>query len=193
MKIIIDPVVENRYLIPFRISPEELNDTVIREDVKKLMNFGEFTLILFLKKFNGYYILVDGRWHPASFSLLISSAFKIDEQLIGNISIENPLAILEKLANEFGADITIGDQTVRFSHDARIEIRLKPQRDEDFMSLVNRHISFSENGTPTTGGYLGDMLVRPQQSGGKLFADIALLYRINVDRYTQYLQAKHLI
>ncbi len=193
MKVIIDPVVENRYLIPFRISQEQPNDTVIHEDIKKLMNFGEFTLILFPKKFIDYYVLVDGRWHPSPFSLLISSAFKIDQQLIGNISIENPRAVLEKFANEFGADITIGGQIGRFIHDARLEVRLKPDRDEDFMSLVIRHISFSENGAPTTGDYLGDMLVRPQQLGGKLFADIALLYRINVDRYRQHLQPNNLI
>jgi hypothetical protein len=196
MNVIIDPVLEDRYLNPFGINREQINDTVIHEDVKKLMHFGEFTLILFLKKFNGYYVLIDGRWHPSSFSLLISSAFKIDQQLIGNISIENPLAILEKLANEFGADITMGDQTARFIHDARIEIRLKPQKDEDFMTLVNRHISFSENGVPITiigGNYVGDMLARPQQSGEKLFADIALLYRINVDRYRRHLQSNNLI
>jgi hypothetical protein len=50
MNVIIDPVLEDRYLNPFGINREQINDTVIHEDVKNLMNFGEFTLILFLKK-----------------------------------------------------------------------------------------------------------------------------------------------
>lgn len=188
-----DSLIEKQYLIPFGITREQINETVIHEDVKKPINYGEFTLILFLKKFDNYYVLVDGRWHPSAFSLLISSAFKVPQELIGNMPIDNPLTVLERLANEFGIDITIGDQTSRFIHDARIVIPIENHMGEDLMSVVNRHTSFSENGMPARGNYLGDTLARPNLLGDKISVDVALTYRINVDRYRQYLQSNNLI
>jgi hypothetical protein len=193
MSINIADVVRNDYLTPFNITREQIDETVIDENARKTMNFGELVVILLLKKFDNYYILVDARSNPSFSSINIASAFKIDQQLIGNMFIDNPPAVLEQFANEFGADITIEDQTSKFIHDAQIEIPIQNRKNIDLVSEVYRRISFSENGSPARGNYVGDLLARPKELGGKIYVDVALEYQINVDRYRQYLQSHNLI
>ncbi len=193
MNVIINDVVKNNYLTPFNITLEQINETVIKEDVKKPINFPGFTVILFLKKFDNHYILVDGRWNPSLFSLLISSAFIIDQQLIKNIPINNPLAVLEQFANEFGVEITISDQKGKFIHDARIEVPIQSSMDVDIAKVIKDNISLSDDGSPAVGKYLGDLLVRPQELGGKIYVDVALAYYISVEKYSQYLKSNNFI
>jgi hypothetical protein len=123
---------------------------------------------------------------------LISSAFIIDQQLIKNIHIDNPLAILEQFANEFGYDVEIGDQKSKFIHDARIEIPFDSTMD-DFPNLLHSNIKLSDNGSYDIGACVGDMIANPQELGGKVYVDISLAYYINTDKYTQYLKSNHFI
>ena len=141
-------------------------------------------------------IFVDARSNPSFSQINIASAFKIDQQLIGNISIENPIAVLEQLANSFGADVSIGGQTSKFVHAARIEITIQNRVNVDIVSEMYRNISFSENGVPITtigGNYVGDLLARPKELEGKIYVDVMLAYQINADRYRRYLQSHNLL
>ncbi len=156
--------------------------------MKKTINFPDYIIILFLKKFDSHYILVDGRWKPSSFSLLISSAFIVDQQLIKNLPIDNPLAVLEQFAKEFGYEIKIGDQKSKFIHDARLEIPIENEMD-DITKVLNDNISILNEG----GEYLEDMLVRPQILEGKIYVDVALAYCISTEKYRQYLKSNNFI
>ena len=46
----------------------------------------------------------------------------IGEQLVQNISIENPLTVIALLANKFGYQLEIGDHIGKFIQDAEIKI-----------------------------------------------------------------------
>jgi hypothetical protein len=193
MKVLIEPVVENNYLIPFKITREQVNETVTHEDVKKSINFTEFTLILFRKKFDNYYVLVDGRWKPSLFSLLIFSAFKIDQPLIKNIPVDNPIAVLEQLANEFGADITVRDEKRKFIQGETLVVPIENPAHVNIQKIIKNNISVTDNGSTELRNHLGDILVKPELLGDRLQITIGLIYYINTVKYTEYLRSNNLI
>ena len=162
MNVIIADVVRNNYLIPFKITREQINETVTHETAKKIMNISGHTVILFLKKFDSHYILVDGRWDSSTSSLNISNAFIFNEELIENIAIDNPLSVLQHFANQFGVEIRMGDQKGKFIDYVRIETPIENVRsDEDIADIIFDNISHSNNEpTSTTGGYLTEMVQR---------------------------------
>ena len=194
MNVIIEDVVRDNYLIPFKITREQINETVTHETVKKIINFSGYTVILFLKKFDSHYILVDGRWNSSTSSLNISNAFMFHEGLIENISLDNPLAVLQHFANQFGVEIRIGDQKGKFIDYVRLETPLENVRSAgDVANIILHSISHSDNELSDTGGYLTEMIHRAQVIGGKLYIELSMLYRINTEKYTKYLKSNNLI
>jgi hypothetical protein len=194
MNVIIQDVVRDNYLIPFKITREQINETVTHETAKKIINFSGYTVILFLKQFDSHYVLVDGRWNSSTSSLNISNAFIFNEQLIRNIPIDNPLAVLQHFANQFGVEIKIGDQKGKFIDYVRIESPVENVRSsEDIANMIFHNISHSNNEPSNTGGYLTEMVHRAQVSGGKLYIELSLLYRINTEKYTKYLKSNNFI
>jgi hypothetical protein len=196
MSINIADVLRDRYLIPFNITREQVEETIIDEDVRKTMNFGDLVVILLLKKFDNYYIFVDARSNLTFSQINVASAFKIDQQLIGGVSIDNPITVLKQLANNFGADVSIGGQTSKFIHDAQVEFPKENRTNSEIESEVFRRIAFSENGVPIIvigGNYVGDSLVGHRELGDKVHVDVVLAYQINADRYRRYLQSNNLL
>ena len=195
MNVIIADVVRNNYLIPFKITREQINETVTHETAKKIINFSGYTVILFLKKFDSHYILVDGRWDSSTSSLNISNAFIFNEELIENIAIDNPLSVLQHFANQFGVEIRMGDQKGKFIDYVRIETPIENVRsDEDIADIIFDNISHSNNEpTSTTGGYLTEMVQRAQVLGSKLYIELSMLCRINTEKYIEYLESNKFI
>lgn len=194
MHVIIEDVVSDNYLIPFKITREQINETVTHETAKKIMNLSGHTVILFLKKFDSHYILVDGRWNSSTSSLNISNAFIFKEELIKNIPIDNPLAVLQHFANQFGMEIRIGDQKSKFIDYFRIETPIENVRsNEDVANIIFHSISHSDNELASTEGYLTEMVHRVQVLGNKLYIELSLLYRINTEKYTEYLKSNNFI
>jgi len=194
MNVIIQDVVRDNYLIPFKITQEQINETVTHETAKKIINLSGYTVILFLKQFDSHYVLVDGRWNPSTSSLNISNAFIFNEELVRNIPIDNPLAVLQHFANQFGVEIRIGDQKGKFIDYVRIESPVENVRsNEDIANMIFHNISHSNNEPPNTGGYLTEMVHRAQVSRGKLYIELSLLYRINTEKYTEYLKSNNFI
>ena len=195
MNVIIADVVRNNYLIPFKITREQINETVTHETAKKIINFSGYTVILFLKKFDSHYILVDGRWDSSTSSLNISSAFIFNEELIENIAIDNPLAVLQHFANQFGVEIRMGDQKGKFIDYVRIETPIENVRsDEDIEDIIFANISHSNNEpTSTTGGYVTERVQRAQVLGRKLYIELSMLYRSNTEKYIEYLESNKFI
>jgi hypothetical protein len=185
-------MVKQNYLIPFNITSDQVVETVTHQDEKKVINFSDYTVILFLKKFNNHYLFVDGRWKPLTNSLLVASVFIVDKHIIQNIGVKNPLAVLEQFANEFGYEIGIGGQKSKFIHDARIAI---PHVDsgEELSRVIYNTIKISDNGN-NVGSYTGDMLVKVEDlGGGRLYLNVSLAYFISVDKYSEYLKSNNYI
>ena len=194
MNVIIQDVVRDNYLIPFKITREQINETVTHETAKKIINLSGYTVILFLKQFDSHYVLVDGRWNPSTSSLNISNAFIFNEEMVRNIPIDNPLAVLQHFANQFGVEIKIGDQKGKFIDYVRIESPVENVRsNEDIANMIFHNISHSNNEPSNTGGYLTEMIHRAQVSGGKLYIELSMLYRINTEKYTEYLKSNNFI
>jgi len=194
MNVIVQDVVRDNYLIPFKITREQINETVTHETAKKIINFSGYTVILFLRKFENHYILVDGRWNSSTSSLNISNAFRFHEELIKNIPIDNPLAVLQHFANQFGVEIRIGDQKGKFIDYVRLETPLEYVRSTgDVANIILRSISHSDNELSSTEEYLTEMVHRAQVLGGKLYVELSMLYRINTKKYTEYLKSNNLI
>jgi hypothetical protein len=194
MNVIVQDVVRDNYLIPFKITREQINETVTHETAKKIINFSGYTVILFLRKFENHYILVDGRWNSSTSSLNISNAFRFHEELIKNIPIDTPLAVLQHFANQFGVEIRIGDQKGKFIDYVRLETPLEYVRSTgDVANIILRSISHSDNELSSTGEYLTEMVHRAQVLGGKLYVELSMLYRINTKKYTEYLKSNNLI
>jgi hypothetical protein len=196
MSINIADVLRDRYLVPFNITREQVEEVIIDDDVRKTMNFGDLVVLLLLKKFVNYYIFVDARSNPTFSQINVASAFKIGQQLIENVSIDNPIVVLEQLANNFGADVTVGDQTRKLIHNAEMEIPIQNRANVDIDSEVNRRILFTENGVPIIiigGDYVGDALVGHRELGDNIHVDVVLAYQINVARYRRYLQSNNLL
>jgi hypothetical protein len=194
MNVIVQDVVRDNYLIPFKITREQINETVTHETAKKIINFSGYTVILFLRKFENHYILVDGRWNSSTSSLNISNAFRFHEELIKNIPIDNPLAVLQHFANQFGVEIRIGDQKGKFIDYVRLETPLEYVRSTgDVANIILRSISHSDNELSSTGEYLTEMVHRAQVLGGKLYVELSMLYRINTKKYIEYLKSNNLI
>jgi hypothetical protein len=194
MNVIVQDVVRDNYLIPFKITREQINETVTHETAKKIINFSGYTVILFLRKFENHYILVDGRWNSSTSSLNISNAFRFHEELIKNIPIDNPLAVLQHFANQFGVEIRIGNQKGKFIDYVRLETPLEYVRSTgDVANIILRSISHSDNELSSTGEYLTEMVHRAQVLGGKLYVELSMLYRINTKKYIEYLKSNNLI
>jgi len=194
MNVIIQDVVRDNYLIPFKITREQINETVTHETAKKIINLSGYTVILFLKQFDSHYVLVDGRWNPSTSSLNISNAFIFNEELVRNIPIDNPLAVLQHFANQFGVEIKIGDQKGKFIDYARIESPVENVRsNEDIANMIFHNISHSNNEPSNTGGHLTEMVHRAQVSGDKLYIELSMLYRINTEKYTEYLKSNNFL
>ena len=194
MNVIIQDVVRDNYLIPFKITREQINETVTHETAKKIINLSGYTVILFLKQFDSHYVLVDGRWNPSTSSLNISNAFIFNEELVRNIPIDNPLAVLQHFANQFGVEIRIGDQKGKFIDYVRIESPVENVRsNEDIANMIFHNISHSNNEPSNTGGHLTEMVHRAQVSGDKLYIELSMLYRINTEKYTEYLKSNNFL
>jgi hypothetical protein len=171
------------YLAPYKITREQVIDTINNSDITKTIRQGGYTLALSLKRYDRYYILVDGR--PKDSSILVSSAYKFHEDLIRDLPPDNPLGILEQFAKKVGFELRIGDERSKFIH--ATEIRLpKANPTDDFGRIMEENVSifFDENhNDPTKPVSVGDMLMRPRDMGGLLYVDVALAYCISTSKY----------
>ncbi len=189
MKVDIEDAIEKLYLKPFNITREKVIEAVTKEDVRKPIKFGDYTVILYLKNFGNHYLFVDGRWNRDSSTLLISAVYVVDQQIIQNMGIENPLAVLEQFAKEFGHLIEIGDQKSKFLLDAKMPIPFVKDY-EDFSKVLYSNIKILDGETDMS---LGDVVASPETLGDRYYANITFAYFINFEKYSQNLRSNNFI
>lgn len=106
------------------------------------------------------------------------------------------LAVLERFANEFGDEVSIGDQRGRFFQDARVTVpleRVRTQQDfERIMMEIFRKQS-DELPRPGRGRVLTHMVQKSRTLGNNLEIQFGMVYLINTESYTRYLKTNNLI
>jgi hypothetical protein len=101
LKVILDETIDEVYLKRFNISPDKVIHSIENPDSKKIIKLQDYKVIYVLKKFDNYYLLIDGRSETED-EVKVDSIFIVGKQLVQNISIENPLTVIALLANDLG-------------------------------------------------------------------------------------------
>jgi hypothetical protein len=143
----------------------------------------DLQVIYFLKRKNGHYLLVDGRWSPPTLS--ISAVFKILTATIEEIGISNPLAVLQKLAEQCGYEIQIGDQRSKFIFDATISIP-KIHSESEYSHVMSQLVRWERGSGDVV---IEDHLFKWRQGENHDYVDVAFAYAISTNKYLCYLKS----
>ena len=114
----------------------------------------------------------------------------IGEQLVQNISIENPLTVLELFANELGYQLEIGDHTGKFIQNAEIKI-LHSHTSKKKKILYNTVIT--DDVRLINGTVLLSLVADSKVIDEIEHINIFFFYCISLNKYMYYLKANKLI
>ena len=190
MKVILDEATDEVYLKRFNISPDKVIYSIQNPDSKKIINLQTYQVTYVLKKFDNYYLLIDGRKEIGDEQLKIDSVFMIDEQLVQNISIANPLAILELFANEFGYQLEIGDYTGKFIQNAKIKIS---HNHNSIKKKILNNTLITDDGRLINGTVLSSLVADSKVIDEIEHINIFFFYCISLNKYMYYLKTNNLM
>ena len=120
----------------------------------------------------------------------IDSVFIIGEQLVQNISIENPLAILELFANEFGYQLEVGDYTGNFVQNIEIKI---PHNHTSIKKKILYNTLITDDGKIVNAIGLISTVANSKVIKGIEYINIYFFYCISLNKYMYYLKTNNLI
>jgi hypothetical protein len=181
----IDNVIREQYLLPFNITDDEVYDTILHEDIRKVIPLNhDNKLIMFLKDKQDFCLLVDGR--QSGDYLLVYAVFKILSKTAKKANINNPLAVLQELAAECGYEIQIGEQRGTFILNATVPIT-KIHSEDQYNRVMSQLISIRGWDKNSDDIALQDVLAKWRQGQDHDNIDVALAYAISTNKYMQYL------
>jgi hypothetical protein len=189
LKVILDEATDGIYLKRFNISPDKVIHSIDNPDSKKIINLQTYKVIYVLKKFDNYYLWIDAR-NETGEELKIDSVFMIGEQLVQNISIENPLTVIALLANKFGYQLEIGDHIGKFIQDA--EIKILHNRTSIKKKILNNTL-ITDDGKIVNAIGLISTVADSEVIGGTEHINIYFFYCISLNKYMYYLKTNNLI
>ena len=192
MNIHVDNLIREQYLDPFGISLSQAETAARHHDYKKVMRIKDGpTIILFLKKMNGHYLLTKGTWNAPIYD--IEDVFKIYDDFIVSQEDINPLQIMQKIADRFGYDLIFGKRVEKYIIEERIRIPKVSNPNEFMNNLIGNYIKIPEMfsksspqdyGSTTT---LIDTKAMLEQGIDNDFLNIAFLYALDAAKYKNYL------
>ena len=192
MDIHVDNLIREQYLDPFGISLSQAETAARHHDYKKVMRIKDGpTIILFLKKMNGHYLLTKGTWNAPIYD--IEDVFKIYDDFIVSQEDINPLQIMQKIADRFGYDLIFGKRLEKYIIEERIRIPKVSNPNEFMNNLIGNYIKIPEMfsksspqdyGSTTT---LIDTKAILEQGIDNDFLNIAFLYALDAAKYKNYL------
>ncbi|HJT82973.1 MAG TPA: hypothetical protein VJ697_00700 [Nitrososphaeraceae archaeon] len=191
MKIIVDEETEKIYLKRFNISIDKVICSIENPDSKKIVNIQNFKLISVLKKFDNYYLLINGRIDTDT-EIKIDRVFIIGEHLLKNISIENPLEIIEQFANEFGYQLEIANHTGKFIQNVKLKILANRHTSIKKKILYNTLIT-ADDGRIISGTGLLSLCADSKIIDGIEHIDIFFFFCISLNKYMYHLKTNKLI
>jgi hypothetical protein len=189
LKIILDEYTDKIYLKRFNITPDKVIHSIKNPDSNKIINLQTYKVIYVLKKFDNYYLLIDAR-NETGEEVKIDSVFMIGEQLVQNISIENPLTVLELFANEFGYQLEIGDYTGKCIQHAKIKI---PHNHTSIKKKILNNTAITDDGRLINGTILLSLAADSKVIDEIEHINIFFFYCISLNKYMYYLKTNNLI
>lgn len=192
MKVIVDEDINTIYLKRFNISPDKVIYSIENPDSKKIINFQNFKVIYVLKKFDNYYLLIEGCRYKMEREIKIKRVFIVGEQLLQNISIENPVEVIKLFANEFGYELEIANQTGKFIQNVGIKILQNHQTSIKKKGLYNTVIT-DDDGRLIKGTGLLSLIADSKIIDGIEHINIFFFYCISLNKYMYYLKTNNLI
>jgi hypothetical protein len=189
LKVILDQAKYEVYLKRFNISPDKVIHSIKNPDSNKIINLQTYKVIYVLKKFDNYYLLIDAR-NETREEVKIDSVFIVDEQLVQNISIENPLVVIELFANEFGYQLEIGNQTGKFIQNAKIKI---PHNYTSIKKKILYNTAITDDGRLINGTVLLSLAADSKVIDEGEHINIFFFYCISLNKYMYYLKTNNLI
>lgn len=178
-------MIREQYLLPFNITDDEVYDTILHEDIRKVIPLDhDDKLIMFLKAKQDFYLLVDGR--QSGDYLGVYAVFKILSKTAKKANINNPLAALQVLAAECGYEIQIGEQRGKFILDATVPIT-KLHSEDQYNRVMSQLIGVHGWDKNSNDVALKDVLVKWRQGQDHDNMGVALAYAISTNKYMQYL------
>jgi hypothetical protein len=188
----VDNLIREQYLDPFGISLSQAETAARHHDYKKVMRINDGpTIILFLKKMNGHYLLTKGTWNAPVYD--IEDVFKIYDDIIGSQEDINPLQIMQTIAEHFGYDLIFGKRVEKYIIEERVRIPKVSNPSEFMNNLIGNYIKIPEmfsNNSPQEYGStrtLTDTKAMLEQGIDNDFLNIAFLYALDVAKYKNYL------
>lgn len=199
MNVVIDDSLYEDLLKPCNITKDDVKEAVLNEYEKVLNQYGKETIessgfdadIVFLKGMpNNYFLLVDAKLNPPNFS--INNVFRIfpDTRPLQGIDIRNPIHVLQKIVDEFGYTLQIGDHHSKFIHNETIKVPKTNGTSKPPNQLANdlgHHLKIVDFRQGIGDKAITKGLVR-YRSGGSDYdlLDVEMVYAISLKKYLEY-------
>ena len=106
-------------------------------------------------------------------------------ELVQNISIENPLAVLELFANEFGYHLEISDHTGKFILNTKIKI---PHNHTSIKKKILYNTLITDDGRLINGTVLSSLVTDSKVIDEIEHINIFFFYCISLNKYMYYLK-----
>ncbi|MGB8159102.1 MAG: hypothetical protein WCE93_03040, partial [Nitrososphaeraceae archaeon] len=188
----VDNLIREQYLDPFGISLSQAETAARHHDYKKVMRIKDGpTIILFLKKMKGHYLLTKGTWNAPVYD--IEDVFKIYDDFIGSQEDINPLQIMQKIAEHFGYDLIFGKRVAKYIIEERIRIPKVSNPNEFMNNLIGNYIkipemiSMSSPQEYVSTRTLTDTKAMLEQGIDNDFLNIPFLYALDAAKYKDHL------
>lgn len=192
MDIHIDTLIKEQYLDLFGISLSEAESAARHHDYKKVMRIKDGpTIILFLKKMNGHYLLTKGTWNAPVYD--IEDVFRIYDDLIDSQEDIDPLQVMQKIAEQFGFDLILGKRIEKYIIEERLRIPKVSNPNEFMNNLIGNYVKipemFSKSLSQVSGSVraLMDTKAILEEGLDNDFLNIAFLYALDPEEYKTYL------
>jgi hypothetical protein len=188
----VDNLIKEQYLDPFGISLSQAETAARHHGYKKVIRIKDGpTIILFLKKMIGHYLLTKGTWNAPVYD--IEDVFKIYDDFIGSQEDINPLQIMQKIAEQFGYDLIFGKRVEKYIIEERIRIPKVSNPNEFMNNLIGNYIKIPEMFSKSSPQEyespraLTDTKAMLEQGIDNDFLNIAFLYALDAAKYKNYL------
>jgi hypothetical protein len=165
------------------ISRKIINDTLLKPSYRYDTSLDSRQVGLYLKRHQEagepYYLLVATRV-PDMITRNVDLALIIPDDLVDDVDITQPLALLQKFVLRFGLDLMIGDTSQKFFFQQTIPLETGMYAQDQIVRVDN----------PSDHSFALQSFLKLDTSGGHIAARCALAYCVDIDEYTLYLDQR---